>query len=137
MYRFEPPSPSRPGDPAEPDNPYATPTQSGQPAQWPGQLPPQPMNAWVLAGSPQHPRGTLALVLGILSIVVAPILGPFAWAISQRALREVDTSPTAVSNRGHLVAGQILGIIGTVFLVLGTLLMIVYGVVVVGILASG
>ncbi|OLT23860.1 hypothetical protein BJF81_09550 [Ornithinimicrobium sp. CNJ-824] len=61
------------------------------------------------------------LVLGILSVVVMPLLGPFAWAMGHRALKEVDRSGVPATNRSMLVGGMVTGIVGTVFLVLGTL----------------
>ena len=68
-----------------------------------------------------HPQGTTVLVLGILSVVVMPLLGPFAWIMGRRALREVDSSGVPASNRQMLVGGLVTGIIGTVFLVMGAL----------------
>lgn len=76
------------------------------------------MQAW---GAPAaaHPQATTVLVLGILSIVLIPVLGPVAWVIGRRALTEVDASPVPVSNRSQLVAGMVLGIISTAMLALG------------------
>ena len=46
-------------------------------------------------GTTQHPQGTTILVLGILSLVVCGILGPFAWSMGNKALREINADPTA------------------------------------------
>jgi len=70
-------------------------------------------------GPREHPRGTLILILGILSIVCIQLLGPVAWVMGNGALREIDANPGAYSNRGTVNAGRICGIIGTIFLVLG------------------
>lgn len=65
----------------------------------------------------EHPNGTTVLVLGILSLVVCQVLGPFAWKMGNTALREMDARPDLVySNRGSVTAGRIIGIISTVLL---------------------
>lgn len=69
----------------------------------------------------KHPQSTTALVLGILGLVVCGILGPFAWYIGGKAVREIDAEPGRYDGRGEANAGQILGIIATVFLIIGLL----------------
>lgn len=66
-------------------------------------------------GLAEHPQGTLVLVLGILGLVTCPLIGPFAWAMGNTALREIDAAGGA-SNRGVVVAGRILGIISSVIM---------------------
>lgn len=73
---------------------------------------------------PDHPRATLALVLGILSVVLCQFLGPVAWVIGQGAVREIDASGGRLGGRGSANAGRILGIIATVLLVLGLLFLV-------------
>ena len=68
-----------------------------------------------------HPKSTTILVLGILSLVVCGVLGPFAWSMGNRALREIDASRGALAGRQTVSAGRILGIIATVLLVVGVL----------------
>ena len=82
----------------------------------------------------QHPRGTTSLVLGLLAGTVCTPIGPFAWAMSRRALREVDAAPVVVTNRGQLVAGQALGVVATalLLLVVVTVVAAVVGVLVLG-----
>jgi hypothetical protein len=65
-----------------------------------------------------HPNGTAILVLGILSLVVCSILGPFAWVMGNRALREIDESGYYYENRGSIQAGRICGIISSVLMML-------------------
>ncbi|MGI5291632.1 DUF4190 domain-containing protein [Nonomuraea polychroma] len=65
-----------------------------------------------------HPNGTAILVLGILSLVVCSFLGPFAWSMGTKALREIDQSGYLYENRGHIQAGRICGIISSVLLML-------------------
>lgn len=130
MNRFEPPPLPGQDRPADPGNPYATPTDAGRtdrtrgyPAQGYPSVPygTAPQAPWGPAASYAHPRGTTVLVLGILSVVLIPLLGPVAWVMGRNALQEVDAAPHATSNRSTLQAGTVLGIIGTVFMVLGLL----------------
>ena len=72
-------------------------------------------------------RATVAFVLGILSVVGMPFFGPVAWILGRRAVHAADAVDAAAgSNRGLATAGMVLGIIGTVMLV----------VVVIGFVAS-
>lgn len=82
-----------------------------------------------------HPQATTVLVLGILSLVVCGVLGPFAWVMGNRALAQIDASyGTAhpIGGRESVNIGRILGIISTVLLVLG----VVAGVVLVAVAAT-
>nr|MBP7631410.1 hypothetical protein [Acidimicrobiales bacterium] len=40
----------------------------------------------------QHPEGTTILVLGILSIVICPLIGPLAWSMGNKAMAQVRFS---------------------------------------------
>ena len=68
--------------------------------------------------APDHPRSTLALILGILGIVACSIVAPFALVIGRGAVKEIDASGGRLGGRGMAQAGFILGIIGTVILAL-------------------
>lgn len=65
----------------------------------------------------EHPEGTTILVLGILSLVICGILGPFAWSKGNAALREIDANPGMYTNRGSVSAGRICGIIASVLII--------------------
>ena len=81
----------------------------------------------------EHPNGTTVLVLGILSLVVCGILGPFAWVMGNHARREMDAQPGVNwSNRGTINAGRICGIVGTCFLIAAALWLLLW----IGIFAS-
>ena len=72
----------------------------------PPQWPPGPNiapNPYGWAGTPrEHPNGTTILVLGILSLVACGVFGPFAWAMGNTALREMNADPGVTwSNRGN------------------------------------
>jgi hypothetical protein len=96
----------------------------GQPATPYGGMPPSYGYAPV---APKHPQATTAMVLGIISLVGGlfcglPILAaPFAWVIGGKAVAQIDAAPQMYSGRDQAKAGQILGIIGTVLLILGIL----------------
>jgi hypothetical protein len=57
-------------------------------------------------------------VLGILGVVLCPLCGPVAWVLGRKAEQEVDASGGRIGGRGLGTAGKILGIIGTLFIVL-------------------
>jgi hypothetical protein len=69
-----------------------------------------------------HPQGTLILVLGIAGLLVAGIISPVAWILGSRALKEIRATGSHPANEQLIVVGRILGIVGTVLLVLAFLL---------------
>lgn len=83
----------------------------------------------------EHPQGTTVLVLGILGLVVCQILGPFAWTMGNKALKEIDASGVTFTNRSSIQAGRICGIIATVLLVV-TVLFFFFAFVVVAFLGT-
>ena len=91
--------------------------------------PPPPPPPGHYAGPPvgaQKADGAItALVLGIIGIVVCQLCAPFAWSIGRKAERLVDASGGTLGGRGEATAGKILGIIGTIFLALIILFVIV------------
>ena len=66
--------------------------------------------------APEHPRAMTALVLGILSLALCQLLGPFAWRIGGQTMREIDAARGRMGGRGLAQAGYILGIVATVLL---------------------
>ena len=84
----------------------------------PGQYAPPP---------PASGKAVTALVLGIAGFLCCNLLGPVAFflGMSERAaIRAGHSSPTG---DGYALAGMILGIIGTVFLLIGLLWLFVAG----------
>ncbi|MFQ3588608.1 MAG: DUF4190 domain-containing protein [Fimbriimonadaceae bacterium] len=63
-------------------------------------------------------EGAKVLVLGILGILCCGILAPVAWVFGNKALREIDAGAADPSERGLVTVGRILGIVGTVLIVL-------------------
>jgi hypothetical protein len=109
-----PPPPPPPGYGGQP---YGTPGGYGQgygyPQGYGGYQPPR-----------DHPKATTALVLGILSLVLCQILGPFALVIGRRAVKDIDASGGALGGRGQATAGWVCGLIATILLVLGVALFV-------------
>lgn len=116
-----------------PPPPPATPDPSGTsppppPPPGPVAAPPAPTYTAV---APDHPRATVALILGILGIVACSVVAPFALVIGRRSVTEIDASGGRLGGRGMAQAGFILGVIGTVILALSLI-----GVVAVVIVAA-
>jgi hypothetical protein len=86
----------------------------------------RPLNRAVAEKQLMKPhRATLILVFGILSLVVCAPLGIFAWIMGNADLKEMAAGQMDPSGRETTNIGKILGIIGTVLLVLG----IIFGVI--------
>jgi hypothetical protein len=70
---------------------------------------------------PNDSQATLALVLGIISVICCQILGPVALFIGNSSRQRIAASGGTLGGGGLATAGMILGIIGTVFLVIGVI----------------
>ncbi|HEX5400050.1 MAG TPA: DUF4190 domain-containing protein [Verrucomicrobiae bacterium] len=79
-------------------------------------------------------RGTLILVLGILSLVVCAPLGIAAWVMGSGDLKEIDGGMMDPSGRGLTQAGKICGMIATILMILVVLIWILIAV---GLLGAG
>ena len=136
----------QPGAPVPPPPPYQPPhEQPGYPppGQQPGYLPPgypPPGYYPPQPALPNHPQATLALALGIIGLAgglffcgVPLLVSPFAWVTGHRALREIRSAPGRLSGESAAQAGMVLGIIGTVLLVVWLILVVL---LVVGLAAS-
>jgi hypothetical protein len=82
---------------------------------------------------PDHPSATTAMVLGIISLAgvvfcggLTLILSPVAWVVGAKAVREIDATPGRYSGRDRAQSGKIMGIIGTVLLILGVIAIILF-----------
>lgn len=118
-----PPGYQQPGYPPPPGY------QQGYPQ--PGAYYPPPGYAYPqYVQAPKHKSATTALVLGLVGTAGAmacylPVFAaPFAWFIGAKAVREIDESRGALSGRSEAKAGMILGIIGTVLLVIALALVV-------------
>lgn len=91
--------------------------------------PPPPPSGYGYSVPPNHPQATTALVLGILSLVLCQLLGPFAWSMGGKAVAEIDAAAArggAMGGRSSAQAGKILGIISTVLLGLSLLVLLLF-----------
>lgn len=87
--------------------------------------PPPPPSSPPPGGAPEQvPGATAALVLGILSIVICPLCGPFAWSLGRKGEQAADDAGASLGGRGLATAGKILGMIGTFFLLLLIVLLV-------------
>jgi hypothetical protein len=88
-----------------------------QQPQWQSQWGQQPQ-PYYYQGGPQTPgAATAALILGICSVVLCPLCGPFAIFYGIRSRRDIDASQGRLTGRGLGLAGIILGWIGIAFIV--------------------
>jgi hypothetical protein len=101
-----------------------------QPAYQPsGQYPPT-------FGPPRHPDALTAIVLGAASLLILPLLGPFAWHIGAKAGREMAAQPGRWSGDDLARIGMILGIVATVLCALFVLFFVFVLMTGVGIFAG-
>ena len=84
------------------------------------QIPPPPAPP-LAPTSKASGRATTALVLGILGFVCCQLCAPFAWYIGKNEVKAIKDGASPVAGQGLAMAGMILGIIGTIFLVLGVI----------------
>lgn len=83
---------------------------------------------------PEDSQATVALVLGILGLVLCQILGPIAWVMGNNEVTAIDAGKRNPANRSTAQAGKILGIIGTVFLIIGVAVLLFF--LVIGLIAA-
>lgn len=69
-------------------------------------------------------RGTLILILGIISLLICAPLGIVAWVMGSGDLKEMDAGTMDPAGRGNTQAGKICGIIGTCFMILAVVISI-------------
>jgi len=60
-----------------------------------------------------------ALVLGILSAICCNLLGPVAWYLGVQERKAIREGRSPLAGDSLALIGMILGIIGTIFLVIG------------------
>jgi hypothetical protein len=107
-----------------------TPGDGPQPPYDPRQVPPGWYPGPAAYRLPDHPDATKAMVIGLIALVggftcyVPLALGPWAWVVGRRAVREIDAQPGRYEGRGQAMAGFVTGVIATVLLLLGVLLIV-------------
>jgi hypothetical protein len=80
---------------------------------------------------PNHPQATTAMVLGIVGLAgglllcgIGLLASPFAWALGRNALKEIRASHGRLGGESTARAGMVMGIIGSVLLVLAIVALI-------------
>lgn len=101
----------------------------------PPAAPPPPPGGY--AYPQQHPRATIALVLGIIALIACQFLGPVAWAIGHNAVKEIDASGGVLGGRSEALAGKILGIIATIILAVGFVILILVLIILIILASNG
>lgn len=127
----------KPPVPPAPTPGYGTPPPAygGQPGY--GQAPYGAPAAYAGPGGRPDSSATTAMVLGIIGVAgglacyLPLLLSPFALFMGLASKKRIDASNGALTGRGSAQAGFILGIIGTVILALGILLIVV--IVIIGV----
>jgi hypothetical protein len=66
-------------------------------------------------------RAVASLVLGILGITCCGIMAPIAWILGSTELKDINARLSSPEGKGYATAGKVLGIIGTILLILGML----------------
>lgn len=79
------------------------------------------------AAGQQSSKATMAVVFGVLGIVCCGLLAPVAWYLATEELKGIDAGRLSEANRGMAQVAKILGIIGSILLVLGLLWIIFFG----------
>lgn len=87
------------------------------------------MNVPTSGASPQSAssQAVTALIVGILSLVCCPVLGPFAWYLGQQERKAVREGRSASASEALAVAGMVLGILGTIYLAFALLWVLFFG----------
>ncbi len=71
-------------------------------------------------------RGDLILTLGILGLIVCQLLAPVAWIMGKGDMAQIDSGQMDPEGRGLTQAGMILGIVGTIFIVLSLVALVFF-----------
>jgi hypothetical protein len=69
-------------------------------------------------------RGTIILVLGILSLIICAPLGIAAWIMGSGDLKEIDGGTMDPAGRSLTQAGKICGIIATILMIISAVVVI-------------
>ena len=108
---------------ATPMNHMAPPPLSATPASAPPPIPAPSGGPGAFGQSAPRPayhesaNGVLILVLGIVGLFVIQLLAPVAWFMGNNSLRAINSGRADPGERGLVVAGRIMGIIGSIIMI--------------------
>lgn len=123
-YGYDPNQPSYGYDPNQPPYGYG----QGQPHGY-GQQPSY-QQGYYPGARPEHPSAMPSLVIGIIALAggficgLPLVLGPWAWVKGKRTMDEIDASGGQVGGRGMAQGGYVCGIIASVLLALGVVVLV-------------
>lgn len=86
-----------------------------------------PMGGGTAAAKPDNKRALWSLILGIVGIICCQLAAPFAWWMGKNEIKAIDAGQASAENRGLALAGMILGIVGTVLLILALIWVVFFG----------
>lgn len=96
-----------------------------QPGHDAGPMPPQTQPRQDDRGAtPALVVGIVGIALGFVGVGLGFLLSPVAMVLGWRSKRRIDASHGQLGGRGNAQAGFILGLIGTILLLLGVLLVV-------------
>ncbi len=90
---------------------------------------------WQGQSYPEQSQATTVLVLGIVGLVLCQICSPIAWIMGNKEVAAIDAGRRSPENRQQATIGRILGIIGTVLIVLA-IVGILFSFVILGLTAA-
>ena len=67
---------------------------------------------------PEPSRATSAVLLGIIGLLTCGVLSPYAWYLGSKEIKAINEDRRDPTNRGSANAARVIGIIGTVILVI-------------------
>lgn len=78
-----------------------------------------------MAYAPEHPDGTLVLVLGLLSLAVA-VTGPVAWYLGAKAERQIATGGLVYGNTQNIRIGKTVGMVTSILLMVSVVALVAW-----------
>jgi Domain of unknown function (DUF4190) len=98
-----------------------------EPSVWPPPPPPPPPPPSAPVSASASNQAITALVLGLLGITCCHIVAPVAWFLGHGELRAIRAGRAPAAGEGFALAGKILGIIGTVILIVAFVWVLFFG----------
>lgn len=72
-------------------------------------------------------QAVTSLVLGVLGLACCQILAPVAWYLGNQELKSIREGRSSAAGKGVATAGMVLGLIGTLFVLLGLVWVFAFG----------
>jgi hypothetical protein len=85
----------------------------------------------------QDHRGGLILALGIIGLVACGPVGIAAWVMGNNDMKEMEAGRMDPEGKQLTQVGKILGIVATIFTIIGFCAVIAYFVLIIGLIGAG